>query len=133
MDTQPGAETVTQTLSLLQGKRRRNKLRYRSYIFLIEVFDSEVPSISCEETWILNNHEVIKRSFAEGGLQISFRLQVLFACDNKACVHAVLDGNQVLDFLWTDPIDAMKRSVAKLQYKDKLYTTFRPGTSVVPN
>ncbi len=51
MDTQPGAETVTQTLSLLQGKRRRNKLRYRSYIFVIEVF--EVPSISCEETWIL--------------------------------------------------------------------------------
>ncbi len=28
----------------------------------------------------------------------------------------------------------MKRSVAKLQYKDKLYTTFRPGTSaLVPN
>jgi hypothetical protein len=35
----------------------------------------------------------------------------------------------VLDFYWTDPIDAMKRSVAKLQYKDKLYTTFQPGTS----
>jgi len=81
-----------------------------------------------------NNHEIFKKSFAEGGLQLSFRLQVLFACDNKACVHAVLDGNQVLDFYWTDPIDAMKRSVAKLQYKDKLYTTFRPGTSaLVPN
>jgi hypothetical protein len=49
-------------------------------------------------------------------------------------VCAVLDGNQVLDFYWTDPIDDMKRSVAKLQYKDKLYTTFRPGTSaLVPN
>ncbi len=49
-------------------------------------------------------------------------------------MRAVLDGNQVLDFYWTDPIDAMKRSVAKLHYKDKLYTTFRPGTSaLVPN
>jgi hypothetical protein len=25
----------------------------------------------------------------------------------------------------------MKRSVAKLQYKDKLYTTFHPGTSIL--
>ena len=41
-----------------------------------------------------------------------------------------LDGNQVLDFYWTDPIDAMKRSVSKLQYKDKLYTTFKPGMSI---
>jgi hypothetical protein len=45
-----------------------------------------------------------------------------------------LDRNQLLDFYWTDPIDVMIRSVAKLQYKDKLYTTFKPGTSVVqPN
>jgi hypothetical protein len=83
---------------------------------------------------LLNNPEVFKKSFAESGLQISFRLQVLFASDCKACVRAVLDGNQVLDFYWTDPIDTMKRSVAKLQYMDKLYTTFRPGTSaLVPN
>ena len=41
-----------------------------------------------------------------------------------------LDGNQVLDFYWTDPIDAVKRSVSKLQYKDKLYTTFKPGMSI---
>ena len=43
---------------------------------------------------------------------------------------AALDGNQVLDFYWTDPIDAMIRSVGKLQYKDKLYTTFKPGMSI---
>ncbi len=43
---------------------------------------------------------------------------------------AELDGKQVLDFYWTDPIDAMKRCVAKRQYKDKLYTTFQPGTSI---
>jgi hypothetical protein len=41
-----------------------------------------------------------------------------------------LDGKQVLDFYWTDPIDAMKRSVAKLKYAGKLYTTFKPGTSI---
>ena len=41
---------------------------------------------------------------------------------------ADLDGKQVLDFYWTDPIDAMKRSVAKLQYKDKLYTNFKAGS-----
>ena len=43
---------------------------------------------------------------------------------------AELDGKQVLDFYWTDPIDAIKRFVAKRQYKDKLYTTFQPGTSI---
>jgi hypothetical protein len=49
-------------------------------------------------------------------------------------VCAVLDGNQVLDFYWTEAIDAMKRFVGKLQYKDKLYTTFQPGTSALhPN
>ncbi len=41
-----------------------------------------------------------------------------------------MDGNQVLDFYWTNPIDAMIRSVSKLQYKDKLYTTFKPGMSI---
>jgi hypothetical protein len=43
---------------------------------------------------------------------------------------AELDGKQVLDFYWTDPIDAIKRFVAKRQYKDKLYTTFQPGTTL---
>ena len=43
---------------------------------------------------------------------------------------AELDGKQVLDFYWTDPIDAIKRFVAKRQYKDKLYTTFQPGTAI---
>jgi hypothetical protein len=43
---------------------------------------------------------------------------------------AALDGNQVLDFYWTDPIDAMIRSVGKLQYKDKLSTTVKPGMSI---
>ena len=41
-----------------------------------------------------------------------------------------MDGNQTLDFYWTDPLDAMIRSVSKLQYKDKLYTTFKPGQSI---
>ena len=40
-----------------------------------------------------------------------------------------LDGKQVLDFCWTDPIDAMKRSVTKLKYDGKLYTAFKPSTS----
>jgi hypothetical protein len=41
---------------------------------------------------------------------------------------------QVLDFYWTDPIDAMKRSVAKMQYNGKLYNTFKPGQSIpIPN
>ena len=47
---------------------------------------------------------------------------------------AELDGKQVLDFYWADPIDAMKimvTMVAKLQYKDKLYTTFKPGESIL--
>ena len=43
---------------------------------------------------------------------------------------AELDGKQVLDFYWTDPIDAMKRMAAKLQFRGKLYTTFQPGESI---
>jgi hypothetical protein len=41
-----------------------------------------------------------------------------------------MDGNQVLDFYWTNPIDDMIRSDSKLQYKDKLYTSFKPGMSI---
>ncbi len=53
---------------------------------------------------------------------------------NTACCLADLDGNQVLDFYWTDPIDSMIISVAKPQYKVKLYTTFKLETSVLePN
>ncbi len=44
---------------------------------------------------------------------------------------AKLDGRQVLDFYWTDPIDAMKRMVAKMQYRGKLYTKFEPGESIL--
>ncbi len=36
----------------------------------------------------------------------------------------------MLDFYWTDPIDAMKRSVAKFKYDGKLYTAFKPDTSI---
>jgi hypothetical protein len=43
---------------------------------------------------------------------------------------AALDGNQVLNFYWTDSTDAMIRSIAKLQYKNKLYTTLKPGMSI---
>jgi hypothetical protein len=44
---------------------------------------------------------------------------------------AELDGKQALDFYWTDPIDAMKRMAAKLQFSGKLYTTFQPGESIL--
>ena len=50
--------------------------------------------------------------------------------DSDPIWPAALDGNQVLDFYWTDPIEAMIRSVGKMQYKDKLYTTFKPGMSI---
>jgi len=35
------------------------------------------------------------------------------------------DGQQALNFYWTDPIEAMKRYVAKRKYKNKLYTHFQ--------
>ncbi len=74
-----------------------------------------------------NNHTVFKKSFAEG----TWTMCSPCVCASSDLVWpAALDGNQVLDFYWTDPIDAMIRSVAKLQYKDKLYTTFKPGMSI---
>ena len=40
-----------------------------------------------------------------------------------------MDGNQLLDFYWIDPIEAIIRFVAKQEYSGKLYTQFVPGTS----
>ena len=40
-----------------------------------------------------------------------------------------MDGNQLLDFYWIDPIEAIIRVVAKQEYSGKLYTQFVPGTS----
>lgn len=40
-----------------------------------------------------------------------------------------MDGNQLLDFYWIDPIEAIIRFVAKQEYNGKLYTQFVPGTS----
>ena len=76
-----------------------------------------------------NNHTVFKKSFAEGSCIMCFPC-IHALGDSDPIWPAALDGNQVLDFYWTDPIDAMIRSVGKLQYKDKLYTTFKPGMSI---
>jgi hypothetical protein len=76
-----------------------------------------------------NNHTVFKKSFAEGTWTLCCPC-VCAAARSDIVWPAALDGNQILDFYWTDPIDAMIRSVAKLQYKDKLYTTFKPGMSI---
>ena len=75
-----------------------------------------------------NNDTIFQKSFAEGWSSMCFCLSMYALCDRMR--PAALDGNQVLDFYWTDPIDAMIRSVGKLQYKDKLYTTFKPGMSI---
>jgi len=40
-----------------------------------------------------------------------------------------MDGNQLLDFYWLDPIEAIIRFVAKKEFCGKLYTQFVPGTS----
>ena len=39
------------------------------------------------------------------------------------------DGNQELFLYWLDPIDAIKRYIAKSQHSWKLYTNFEPETS----
>jgi len=44
---------------------------------------------------------------------------------------AALDGNQLLNFYWIDPIEAIIRFIAKRQYSGKLYTQFAPGTSYI--
>ena len=79
------------------------------------------------------NHEVFNRSFAEGQPPPhppTHPPPCSFTSDATSRCPSALDGNQVLDFYWIDPIDAMKRSVAKLQYNGKLYTSFMPGTSI---
>ena len=45
------------------------------------------------------------------------------------CQLTVMDGNQLLDFYWLDPIEAIIRFVAKKEFCGKLYTQFVPGTS----
>ena len=75
------------------------------------------------------NDEVLKRSFAEGNSQLLPHPTSPFTSDAASRCPSELDGKQVLDFYWTDPIDAMKRYVAKQKYNGKLYTSFQPGKS----
>jgi hypothetical protein len=59
------------------------------------------------------NHEVFKKAFAEGT-----RLGSVDIYDIATYMMLTeLDGKRIHDFYWTDPIDVMKRSVAKLQCK----------------
>ncbi len=41
-----------------------------------------------------------------------------------------MDGNQVLQFYWTNAIDAMISGVSKIHFKGKRYTTLKPGMSI---
>ena len=71
--------------------------------------------------------EIIRfqKSFAEGTKYLFFPGYCAFS----DCSMQLMMG-MVLEFYWTDPIDAMIRSVAKLQYQDKLYTTFKPAMAI---
>ena len=42
---------------------------------------------------------------------------------------AALDGDQVLDFYWIDPIDVAKRFISKPKFSGKLYTQYRRQNS----
>ena len=44
-------------------------------------------------------------------------------------MFAAADGNQQVDFYWIDPIEAIKRYVAKAEYSGKMYTKYEPGTN----
>jgi hypothetical protein len=41
-----------------------------------------------------------------------------------------LDGDQVLDFYWMDPIDAAKRFISKPKFAGKVYTRYEQQDSV---
>jgi hypothetical protein len=45
-------------------------------------------------------------------------------------LHEAMDGDQVLDFYWIDPIDAAKRFISKPKFAGKLYTKFERQDSV---
>ncbi len=45
-------------------------------------------------------------------------------------LHETMDGDQVLDFYWIDPIDAAKRFISKPKFAGKLYTKFERQDSV---
>ena len=68
--------------------------------------------------------EIYKISLHEGTFHTFFTLYfsylfILFLNTEK-------DGQQVLIFYWTDPIEAMKRYLARRKYKTKFYTHFKP-------
>ena len=43
--------------------------------------------------------------------------------------RVVLDGDQVLDFHWIDPIEAAKRFISRPKFKGKLYTQYERQNS----
>ena len=48
----------------------------------------------------------------------------------RVSLHEAMDGDQVLDFYWIDPIDAAKRFISKPKFAGKLYTKFERQDSV---
>jgi len=49
--------------------------------------------------------------------------------NRKPCQFAALDGDQVLDFHWIDPIEAAKRFISRPKFKGKLYTQYERQNS----
>ncbi len=45
-------------------------------------------------------------------------------------LHEEMDGDQVLDFYWIDPIDAAKRFISKPKFAGELYTKYERQDSV---
>ena len=45
-------------------------------------------------------------------------------------LHEAMDGDQVLDFYWIDPIEAAKRFISKPKFAGKLYTKYERQDSV---
>lgn len=74
--------------------------------------------------------EIYKIELAEGDYLMYLAVFWLFELFCKFHPSlAAKDGNQLLDFYWIDPIDAIIRFIAKREYSGKLYTQFARGTS----
>ncbi len=107
------------------------------YIWPADVKHSSLRTMAKHERgdMLPGNHEVFKKSLAEGAPFCRDIWHFYLLVHVADTVRQTWMAGRSLIFTWTDPnhpIDAMKRSVAKLQYKCKQYTTFKPGPSRFP-
>ena len=84
-----------------------------------------------KQTMFGPDSDVQTASMTEGDVLFSVdaTAMVCQSVESRPCSFADLDGDQILDFYWIDPIEAAKWFISRPKFKGKLYTQFERQNS----